>query len=136
MKLRSIGLLTVATVFGCHTAYSQGDTKPPNILVIFSDDIGHDNLSAYNRGMLDYHTQNIDRLATEGALFTDHYAQRSCTAGRAAFALGQNPFRTGLLTIGMPGVDHGVRAEDPTIAELLKNYGYVNGQFGKNHLGI
>lgn len=103
--------------------------------MIWGDDIGHDNLSAYNRGMLDYHTPNIDRIATEGAIFTDHYAQQSCTAGRASFALGQNPFRTGLLTIGMPGTDHGVRPEDPTIAELLKNYGYQTGQFGKNHLG-
>ena len=81
-------------------AYAQ--QKKPNILVIWGDDIGHDNISAYNRGMLDYNTPNIDRIAKEGALFTDHYAQQSCTAGRAAFALGQNPFRTGLLTIGMP----------------------------------
>jgi arylsulfatase len=109
--------------------------KKPNIIMIFGDDIGHDNLSVYNRGMLDYHTPNLDRLAKEGALFTDHYGQQSCTAGRAAFALGQVPFRTGLLTIGMPGVDHGVRIEDPTIGELLKNYGYQTGQFGKNHLG-
>lgn len=109
--------------------------KRPNILVIWGDDIGHDNVSAYNRGMLDYDTPNIDRIAKEGALFTDHYAQQSCTAGRASFALGQNPFRTGLLTIGMPGTDHGVRPEDPTIGELLKNYGYQTGQFGKNHLG-
>jgi arylsulfatase len=115
-------------------AQAQDNTKP-NILVIWGDDIGHDNISAYNRGMLDYDTPNIDRIANEGALFTDHYAQQSCTAGRASFALGQNPFRTGLLTIGMPGSPHGVRPEDPTIAELLKNYGYINGQFGKNHLG-
>ena len=103
--------------------------------MIWGDDIGHDNISAYNRGMLDYNTPNIDRIAKEGALFTDHYAQQSCTAGRASFALGQNPFRTGLLTIGMPGSPHGVRPEDPTIAELLKNYGYGTAQFGKNHLG-
>jgi arylsulfatase len=114
---------------------AYGADKKPNILVIWGDDIGHDNISAYNRGMLDYDTPNIDRIANEGALFTDHYAQQSCTAGRASFALGQNPFRTGLLTIGMPGSDHGVRKEDPTIGELLKNYGYINGQFGKNHLG-
>ncbi len=113
------------------TAHAQ----KPNILVIWGDDIGHDNVSAYNRGMLDYDTPNIDRIAKEGGLFTDHYAQQSCTAGRASFALGQNPFRTGLLTIGMPGVDHGVRPEDPTMGELLKNYGYQTGQFGKNHLG-
>jgi arylsulfatase A-like enzyme len=114
---------------------AEAQTKKPNILVIWGDDIGHDNISAYNRGMLDYDTPNIDRLAKEGALFTDHYAQQSCTAGRASFALGQNPFRTGLLTIGMPGSDHGVRPEDPTIGELLKNYGYQTGHFGKNHLG-
>jgi len=111
----------------------QGDK--PNILVIWGDDIGHDNVSAYHRGMLDYDTPNIDRIAKEGALFTDHYAQASCTAGRASFILGQNPFRTGLLTIGMPGSDHGVRPEDPTLGELLKNYGYTTGHFGKNHLG-
>ena len=116
-------------------AAAEKGAKKPNIVVIWGDDIGHDNISAYNRGMLDYQTPNIDRIATEGALFTDHYAQQSCTAGRAAFALGQNPFRTGLLTIGMPGSPHGVRPEDPTIAELLKNYGYQTAQFGKNHLG-
>jgi len=117
----------------CAAAVAQA--AKPNILVIWGDDIGHDNISAYNRGMLDYNTPNIDRLAKEGALLTDHYAQQSCTAGRASFALGQNPFRTGLLTIGMPGTDHGVREVDPTIGELLKNYGYQTGQFGKNHLG-
>jgi arylsulfatase len=85
--------------------------------------------------LLGNRTPNIDRIAKEGAIFTDVYGQQSCTAGRAAFALGQNPFRTGLLTIGMPGSPHGVRPEDPTMGELLKNYGYVNGQFGKNHLG-
>jgi arylsulfatase len=107
----------------------------PNILVIWGDDIGQDNISAYHRGLMGGRTPNIDRLANEGALFTDMYAQQSCTAGRAAFMLGQNPFRTGLLTIGMPGAKHGVRHIDPTIAEMLKPYGYVCGQFGKNHLG-
>jgi arylsulfatase len=107
----------------------------PNIVVIFGDDIGQDNISAYHRGLLGNRTPNIDRIAKEGAIFTDAYSQQSCTAGRAAFILGQNPFRTGLLTIGMPGSPHGVREVDPTTAELLKNYGYVNGQFGKNHLG-
>jgi hypothetical protein len=93
--------------------------KKCNILVIWGDDIGHGNINAYNRDMLDYHTPNIDRIAKEGALFTDHYTQQSCTAGRASFALGKNPFRAGLLTIGMPGSDHGVRLEGPTIGELL-----------------
>ena len=109
--------------------------KKPNIVVIFGDDIGQDNISAYHRGLLSNRTPNIDRIAKEGAIFTDAYAQQSCTAGRAAFILGQNPFRTGLLTIGMPGSPHGVRAQDPSTAELLKNYGYATGQFGKNHLG-
>ena len=86
--------------------------EKPNIIVIFGDDIGQDNISAYHRGLLSNRTPNIDRIASEGAIFTDAYAQQSCTAGRAAFALGQVPFRTGLLTIGMPGVDHGVRIED------------------------
>jgi len=131
-------LLTLGILLSAGAGYAadkKAAEKKPNILVIWGDDIGHDNISAYNRGMLDYDTPNIDRIANEGALFTDHYAQQSCTAGRASFALGQNPFRTGLLTIGMPGSPHGVRAEDPTIGELLKNYGYINGQFGKNHLG-
>jgi len=129
------GLMASLAIAVLFSAPASAAGKKPNIIIITGDDIGHDNISAYNRGMLDYDTPNIDRLAKEGALFTDHYAQQSCTAGRASIALGQNPFRTGLLTIGMPGSPHGVREEDPTIAELLKNYGYINGQFGKNHLG-
>ena len=107
----------------------------PNILVIFGDDIGMYNISAYRRGMMGGSTRNIDRIANEGALFTDYYAQQSCTAGRAAFITGQHPFRTGLLTIGMPGAKQGLQPQDPTLAELLKPHGYVSGQFGKNHLG-
>jgi arylsulfatase len=107
----------------------------PNILVIWGDDIGWSNVSAYNHGMMGYKTPNIDRLADEGAMFTDWYAQQSCTAGRASFILGQHPFRTGLLTIGMPGAEQGIKETQPTIAELLKPHGYVSGQFGKNHLG-
>ena len=110
-------------------------TKKPNILVIWGDDVGMYNISAYHRGMMGGKTPNLDRIANEGALFTDAYAQQSCTAGRASFILGQHPFRTGLLTIGMPGAKQGIQDKDPTIAELLKNYGYVSGQFGKNHLG-
>lgn len=110
-------------------------TDKPNILVIWGDDIGWGNVSAYNHGMMGYQTPNIDRLAKEGAMFTDWYAQQSCTAGRAAFILGQHPFRTGLLTIGMPGGEQGIKDNQPTIAELLKNQGYTSGQFGKNHLG-
>jgi arylsulfatase A-like enzyme len=109
--------------------------EKPNILVIWGDDIGWANVSAYNHGMMGYQTPNIDRIAKEGAMFTDWYAQQSCTAGRAAFILGQHPFRTGLLTIGMPGAKQGIQDNQPTIAELLKPHGYVSGQFGKNHLG-
>lgn len=107
----------------------------PNILVIMPDDIGYWNTSAYNLGMMGYRTPNIDRIAQEGTLFTDGYGEQSCTAGRAAFITGQSPFRTGLLTIGMPGEDQGLHEDDPTIAELLKPQGYATGQFGKNHLG-
>ena len=107
----------------------------PNILVIWGDDIGWFNLSAYNRGMMGYSTPNIDRIANEGVLFTDAYGQNSCTAGRAAFITGQSPFRTGLLKVGLPGAPEGLQKEDPTIAELLKPLGYRTGQFGKNHLG-
>ena len=109
--------------------------KKPNILVIWGDDVGMYNISAYHRGMMGGKTPNIDRIAKEGAIFTDAYAQQSCTAGRASFILGQHPFRTGLLTIGMPGAKQGIMDKDPTIAALLKNQGYVSGQFGKNHLG-
>ena len=109
--------------------------EKPNILVIWGDDIGVHNISAYNHGIMGYKTPNIDRIAKEGALFTDAYAQQSCTAGRASFILGQHPFRTGLLTIGMPGSPHGIPDWSPTIADLLKERGYVTGQFGKNHLG-
>lgn len=109
--------------------------KKPNILVIWGDDIGWFNISANNNGMMGYQTPNIDRIANEGALFTDWYAQQSCTAGRAAFILGQHPFRTGLLTIGMPGAKQGIQDNQPTIAEVLKPHGYTSGQFGKNHLG-
>ncbi|MGE5102603.1 MAG: sulfatase-like hydrolase/transferase [Deltaproteobacteria bacterium] len=107
----------------------------PNILVIWGDDIGMWNLSCYHRGAMGGRTPNIDRIAAEGAIFTDYYGQQSCTAGRAAFITGQHPFRTGLLKVGLPGAELGLRAEDPTIADLLKNHGYATGQFGKNHLG-
>src|SRR5262249_40194626 len=109
--------------------------KKPNILIIWGDDIGWFNVSAYNHGVMGYRTPNIDRVAKEGALFTDWYGQQSCTAGRAAFITGQSPIRTGLTKVGLPGADLGLRPEDPTIAEILKPLGYVTGQFGKNHLG-
>jgi len=110
-------------------------TKKPNILIIWGDDIGWFNVSAYNLGVMGYRTPNIDRVAKEGCLFTDWYGQQSCTAGRAAFITGQSPIRTGLTKVGLPGADLGLRPEDPTIADVLKPLGYVCGQFGKNHLG-
>ncbi|MEH6551464.1 MAG: arylsulfatase [Pseudomonadales bacterium] len=110
-------------------------TEKPNILVIWGDDIGMYNISAYHRGMLGSRSPNIDRIANEGAIFTDYYAEQSCTAGRSAFITGQHPLRTGLLKVGLPGADIGLSEKDPTIAELLKPQGYMSGQFGKNHLG-
>src|SRR5712691_6835885 len=109
--------------------------RKPNIIVIFADDVGVWNLSAYHRGMMGGRTPNIDRIANEGALFTDYYAQQSCTAGRAAFITGQHPFRVGLLKVGLPGAKQGLQDKDPTIAELLKPQGYATAQVGKNHLG-
>ena len=114
---------------------ASGAGRKPNILVIFGDDIGIPQISAYTMGMMGYRTANIDRIAREGAIFTDAYGQQSCTAGRASFILGQEPFRTGLLTIGMPGDPHGIQDWMPTIADALKTQGYATGQFGKNHLG-
>ena len=116
-------------------ATASAQPQKPNILVIMGDDIGYWNISAYNRGMMGYRTPNIDRIANEGAIFTDYYGQQSCTAGRAAFITGQSPMRTGLLKVGLPGAKEGLSDKDPTLAELLKPLGYANGQFGKNHLG-
>ena len=116
-------------------AHAQAAKKKPNILVIWGDDIGQFNVGAYNLGMMGYKTPNIDRIAREGALFTDWYGQQSCTAGRAAFITGQSPIRTGLTKVGLPGAPEGMKKEDPTIATLLRAQGYVTGQFGKNHLG-
>jgi len=107
----------------------------PNILIIWGDDIGWFNVSFNNNGIMGYRTPNIDRVAKEGAIFTDWYGQQSCTAGRAAFITGQSPIRTGLTKVGLPGADLGLQPEDPTIADILKPLGYVTGQFGKNHLG-
>jgi arylsulfatase len=113
---------------------AQTSQKKPNILVIFGDDIGMWNVGAYVHGMMG-HTPNIDRIAAEGMLFTDHYGQPSCTAGRAAFIMGQLPIRTGMTTIGIPGSTRGIQKSDPTLAEVLKSVGYATAQFGKNHLG-
>ena len=123
------GALALATPASAQTA------GKPNILVIMGDDIGLWNISAYNRGQMGYRTPNIDRIANEGAIFTDYYGQQSCTAGRAAFITGQSPIRTGLLKVGLPGAPEGLSEKDPTIADLLKPQGYMTGQFGKNHLG-
>src|SRR5262250_105007 len=107
----------------------------PNILIIWGDDIGWFNISAYNHGVMGYTTPNIDKIAAEGAMFTDWYGQQSCTAGRAAFVTGQSPIRTGLTKVGLPGADIGLSTKDPSVAEVLKAQGYATGQFGKNHLG-
>ncbi|MGV2828009.1 arylsulfatase [Myxosarcina sp. GI1(2024)] len=131
--------------------YSSSDLKPasqkiaqltttrssdkPNIVVIWGDDIGQSDISAYTKGLMGFRTPNIDRLAKEGVTFTDYYGEQSCTAGRSAFITGQSVFRTGLSKVGLPGADLGLRAEDPTIAEMLKAQGYATAQFGKNHLG-
>ena len=114
---------------------AMSQTDKPNILVIWGDDVGMWNISAYHNGMMGGRTPNIDRIANEGAIFTDAYAQQSCTAGRASFILGQHPFRTGLLTIGMPGAKQGIQAKDPTIAELLKNHGADPALFQPGSLG-
>src|SRR6476619_3938766 len=114
---------------------AQGTAKKPNILVIWGDDIGINNLSCYSHGVMGYRTKNIDRLAKEGMMFTDSYGEQSCTAGRSAFITGQSVYRTGLSKVGLPGAKAGLQAQTVTIPELLKNCGYVTGQFGKNHFG-
>ncbi|WP_274474342.1 arylsulfatase [Mangrovimonas aestuarii] len=107
----------------------------PNILIIFPDDVGWSNVSAYGNGVMGYNTPNIDRIAQNGIMFTEHYAQPSCTAGRAALITGQYPIRSGMTTVGRPGAELGLKKESPTLAEVLKEQGYATGQFGKNHLG-
>ncbi len=131
--LTAVALMFALAFDGLTNAQVAG--KKPNILVIWGDDIGYWNISAYNQGMMGYKTPNIDRIAREGVLFTDYYGQQSCTAGRAAFITGQTPLRTGLLKVGLPGAKEGLQKEDPTLADLLKAQGYMTGQFGKNHLG-
>ena len=134
--LAAAGLVAAAPIqtVQAEPATPAGGRKP-NILVIWGDDIGWWNISAYNHGSMGYKTPNIDRIVKEGAMFTDWYGQQSCTAGRAAFITGQTGFRTGLLKVGLPGAKEGLQKEDVTIAELLKAQGYATGQFGKNHLG-
>ena len=126
-------LLLLAFVFAAGSAYAQA--RRPNILVIFGDDVGQTNISAYSFGVVGYRTPNLDRLAKEGMMFTDYYAENSCTAGRSTFITGQSPLRTGLSKVGVPGAPVGLQKSDITIAQALKPLGYVTGQFGKNHLG-
>src|ERR1700710_2091163 len=141
MKRSMLVLVVACLTLLTQNMYAQTANKksakkgPPNILVIMTDDVGIWNITAYNRGMMGGRTPNIDRIANEGALFTDYYSQQSCTAGRASFILGQSPFRTGLLKVGLPGAKQGIQDKDPTIAELLKPLGYATSQIGKNHLG-
>ena len=135
MQRNFLAALAAATALGCAATSASTQEAPPNILVIWGDDVGWSNLSAYSSAIMGYRTPNIDRIANEGILFTDHYAQPSCTAGRAAFITGQYPIRSGMTTVGQPGAALGLQAASPSLAELLKEAGYRTGQFGKNHLG-
>ena len=126
--------VTVVAMLLSMAAVAVAQDKP-NIVIIWGDDIGQSDISAYTMGLMGFRTPNIDRVAKEGMIFTDYYAEQSCTAGRSAFITGQSVFRTGLSKVGLPGADEGMQPEDPTIAELLKPFGYATGQFGKNHLG-
>jgi arylsulfatase len=132
----------IVTIFGCllvcfvafpNAAFAQA--KKPNIVVIWGDDVGQSDINAYTRGLMGFQTPNIDRVAREGMLFTDYYAEQSCTAGRSTFITGQCTLRTGLSKVGMPGATAGLQARDVTLAQLLKPLGYATGQFGKKHLG-
>ncbi len=127
--------LTAVLAMASGPADAQTTGKKPNIVIIWGDDIGQSNISAYSHGLMGYKTPNIDRVAKEGMMFTDYYAEQSCTAGRASFITGQSGLRTGMTKVGLPGATVGLQKEDPTIAELLKALGYATGQFGKNHLG-
>lgn len=124
-----------AVIIGGADSASAADKKKPNILVIWGDDVGQSNISAYTKGMMGYTTPNIDRIANEGLIFTDYYGEQSCTAGRSSFIMGQSVFRTGLSKVGLPGAAEGMNEKDITIAGVLKDQGYATGQFGKNHLG-
>jgi arylsulfatase len=132
--LRNVALGVLGLAVVCVMPAAAAESKP-NILVIWGDDIGQSNISAYTKGLVGYNTPNIDRIANEGMIFTDYYGEQSCTAGRSSFITGQSVFRTGLSKVGLPGAELGLRKEDPTIAALLKPLGYATGQFGKNHLG-
>src|SRR6266508_3582549 len=131
----SLLALSVAVTVASAPAAAQQQQRPPNILVIMGDDVGWFNIGAYHRGIMSGKTPNLDKLAAEGMLFTDYYAEASCTAGRANFITGEIPLRTGLTTVGQAGADVGMPAQACTIATALKSMGYATGQFGKNHLG-
>ena len=124
--------LTLLIATGVTSVMAQGK---PNILVVWGDDIGQSNISAYTKGMMGYRTPNLDRIANEGMIFTDYYGEQSCTAGRSSYITGQSVYRTGLSKVGLPGAELGMQIEDPNIPALLKAEGYVTGQFGKNHFG-
>src|SRR5579862_4868100 len=128
---KMIRITWAAMAFTALVASAFGQTRKPNIVVIWGDDIGLSNVSAYSHGLMGYKTPNIDRIAREGMMFTDYYAEQSCTAGRASFITGQCTFRTGLSKVGIPASPVGLQARDATIAELLKPLGYATGQFGK-----
>ena len=130
MKRNIITAVLLLIVSGCFAQAAK-----PNILVIFGDDVGVMNISAYSQGLMGYVTPNIDRIGREGAMFLHYYAEQSCTAGRSAFLTGQHIIRTGLSKVGFPGAPMGMNQLDPSIGGLLKNLGYATGQFGKNHLG-
>jgi len=132
--MKKINILCFATALALFSAFVNAADKP-NILVIWGDDIGQSNISAYTMGLMGYRTPNIDRIANEGMIFTDYYGEQSCTAGRSSYVTGQSVYRTGLSKVGLPGAELGLQEEDPTIAGLLKAQGYITGQFGKNHLG-
>ncbi len=135
MSRSRIGRLVAATAFVLAAGAAAAQSDKPNILVVWGDDIGQSNVSAYTMGLVGYRTPNIDRIANEGMIFTDYYGEQSCTAGRSSFIMGQSVFRTGLSKVGLPGAKEGMMVEDPTIAVILKDQGYATGQFGKNHLG-
>ena len=135
MSLRKMILFGALTALLTPALAGAQTADKPNILVIWGDDIGQTNISAYTMGLVGYRTPNIDRIAEEGMIFTDYYGEQSCTAGRSSFIMGQSVFRTGLSKVGLPGAEIGMRIEDPTIAGLLKAEGYATAQFGKNHLG-
>ncbi|WP_294533939.1 sulfatase-like hydrolase/transferase, partial [uncultured Rhodoblastus sp.] len=136
--LMRLALVSASLFFPAQQAAAQESKEPgrkPNIVIIWGDDIGQSNISAYTNGLMGYRTPNIDSIASQGVIFTDYYGEQSCTAGRSSFITGQAGLRTGLTKVGLPGAPLGLQKDDPTIAELLKVQGYATGQFGKNHLG-